>query len=265
LAAGVGAALAVSAVAGLLADELYRDPPALRAMLRGHDLVTLVLVVPLLVISLARTRGAAPTPGTRARLVLLGTLAFATYNGAVYVFGSAFNDLFLVQVSTLGLAVVALAVGLARFDVGAVVDAGRGRRRAAAGLLAFLAVGLGAMWVVNAVRFAVTGATPAESELVLPLSSTHLGYALDLLLIVPSYAVAAVLLWRGSRWGSVLAPVLLVGGLLQQLTYVSALVFQSRAGIPGATSFDPGEPLVIAAYVVALWLVTPLRRSPVRP
>lgn len=249
--------MVVAAIAGLAMDDLYRDPDGLRHMLRGHDLVVLVAVAPTLAGSLVMARRGA----RRGRLVWLGTLAFATYNYAIYVFGTRFNDLFLVHVAIFEVAVVALILGLTSTRARS-TTLGQRPSRAAAGLLGFLAVGLGGMWVFYALRFAINGDTPAESELVLPLASTHLGYALDLTLIVPAYAAAAVLLWRRAPWGEVVAPMLLVGGLLQQLTYLSALIFQTRADVPGATAFDPGEPIVIAAYVAALSLV--LRRTPER-
>lgn len=250
-----GVLMVVSAAAGLVDDDLYRDPEGLRHMLRGHDIVTLVVVVPLLGWSVrAASRG-----HDRRRVVWLGVLAFATYNYGVYVLGSAFNDVFLLHVGVLEASAVGLACGLAATNHRDVERPSRRSRRTAAALLAFLGVGLGAMWVFNALRFALTGEAPSESELVLPMASIHLGYALDLLLIVPSYLAAAALLWRQAPWGDVLAPVLLVGGLLQQLTYISALLFQDRAGVPGATAFDPGEPVVVLAYVVALALL--LRRK----
>lgn len=79
---------------------------------------------------------------------------------------------------------------------------------------------------------------------------------------MPSYATAAFFLWHGVSWANVFAPTILVGGLLQQFSYLSALVFQARTKVAGATAFDPGEPVVIAAYIAALVLL--LRRVPPR-
>ena len=110
--------------------------------------------------------------------------------------------------------------------------------------MAFLAVTLGGMWISYSVRFAVTGAAPGESKLVLPMSWIHLGYVLDLVVLVPSYAAAAVLLWRRAPWGYVLGTVLLASGVGSQLDYMTALVFQTAAGVPGATAVDPAEPLI---------------------
>ena len=246
-----GLLMAIAAGAGLVAKDLYRDADGLRHMLRGHDFITLVVVVPLLAWGLhGAGRG-----DRRARFVWLGTLAYATYNYAVYVLGTGFNELFLVHTVILEASAVALVLGLLSTETERASSVSRRSGRVAAGLLLFLAVGLAAMWIFNALRFAITGETPSESELVLPLATVHLGYALDLTLIVPSYALAAVLLWRGAAWGYVLGPVLLVGGLLQQLTYLAALGSQHRADLPGATAFDPGEPVVILVYAAGLWLL----------
>ena len=251
--------MAIAAATGLVVGDLYRDSEDLRHMLRGHDAVILFVVLPLLAwTSRAQRRH------VRARMVWLGCLTFATYNYAVYVLGTEFNDLFLMHVAILEASSVALVLGLVATSPACLPSPSRRDARVAAAFLLFLAGGLAAMWIFNAVRFAINGQTPSESELVLPVASIHLGYALDLLLIVPAYATAALLLWRRSVWGSVIGAAVLSGGLLQQLTYMAALVFQHRAGVPGSTAFDPGEPVVVISYAVALWLALRREADPVR-
>jgi hypothetical protein len=83
----------------------------------------------------------------------------------------------------------------------------------------------------------------------------QLGLALDLTLLVPAYAVAAVLLWRRVATGYVLATVLLIAGTLHQASYMVALLFQSTAGVPGAVAFDPFEPVIAALYLTATVVV----------
>jgi hypothetical protein len=242
--------MAIAAVAGLVVEGLYQDPPGLREMYRGYDLVVLIAAVPLLVGSTVM----AGIDSTRAWLIRVGVLGFAVYNGALYVFGAAFNDLFLLHAAILTLASVALA----REVTGPARSIGLPTRRAgrlAASLLAFLAVGLGAMWVFYSVRFALNGKTPGESQLVVPVAMTHLGYALDLCVLVPLYLWAAVALWRECPEGRLLGALALVAGLGQQLAYMSALVFQARAEIPGSTAVDPAEPVIVAAYVVGAALL----------
>jgi hypothetical protein len=181
----------------------------------------------------------------------------------VPVFGAGFSDLFLLHVALFSLSVAALVLALANLDAAAIA---RGFRtgtpvRVVSALLALLAAGLAGMWVFYSLRYAFTGAAPQESLLVLPDAQVHLGYALDLALLVPAYALAAVLLWRRTAWGYVLATVMLLSGFALQLFYMTALVFQAHAGIPGAVTFDPAEPFITAVYLAGTGLMlTSLRR-----
>jgi hypothetical protein len=104
-----------------------------------------------------------------------------------------------------------------------------------------LAIGLGAIWVSYSLRYAITGAAPKESSVALPAASTHLGYVLDLALLVPGYVLAAVLLWRRAAWGYVLGTALLVAGIISQIGYMTALIFQAAAGVAGASWVRPGR------------------------
>jgi len=241
--------MAAAAAAGLGIDELYRETEPVTAMLRAYDLVTLVVAVPVLAVCLSPAGRGSP----RAQLVWLGMLGYAGYTYAIYVFGTSFNAAFLLHVALFSLAVFALVLALGGLDVAAIA-AGFGRRtpvRLVSALLALLGAGLGAMWVFYSVRFAVTGSPPEESLLVLPDTYLHLAYVLDLAFLVPTYLVAAVLLWRRHAWGYVLATGVAVFSVVYQVNYVAALLFQWRAGVPGSVAFDPQEPFVIALCVLA--------------
>jgi hypothetical protein len=242
--------MAVASAAGLGIPGLYQDVPEITAELRAYDLVTLALATPLLIGALVmERRGSAG-----ARLVWLGLLMYACYNYAIYVFGSAFNDLFLVHVALLPMAVAAAVLLLLNLDAGSVSS--RFRRgtpvRSISVVLMLVGAGLAGMWVFYSLRFAFTGALPDESELLLPIQAVHLAYALDLTFFAPMCVLASILLWRRHPWGFVLATAVLVFGTLYQVNYVVALVFQAMAGIPGARGFDPAEPVVVGVFVVAL-------------
>lgn len=260
LPAAVVVLLAASSLAGLGVDGLYRQSDAVVAMLRGYDLAALAAAVPVLAVTLAP----ALRSSLRARLVAAGTLAFVVYDYAYYVFGTAFNDLFLLHVATLSTATFALILTLSSLDVPGIARRLRARTpvRTVAVILGVLAASLVGLWISGALGFAMTGTVPDDGNaLVYPIEITHLGYAMDLAFLVPAYALAAVLLWRRRPWGFVLAAVLLVAGVFTQLTYIAALVFQSRAGIAGATAFDPFAPVILAAYLVGagLLLASPRR------
>lgn len=249
--------MVAQAVCGLWVAGVYRDPPEMVAMLRGYDLITLVVVAPALALSVLPPWYRSPG----ARLVWLSALAYGVYNYAFYVFVTAFNALFLVHVALFGLCVFTLAAGLSTVDV-AWVGAGFHARtpvRVLGALLVALATGLAGAWVVNAVRFAVTGALPPQGYLITPMTVTHLGYVLDLVLFAPACILAGVLLWRRHPWGYLLGAVMLLFGAVYQLCYLSALAFQASAGIPGAR-FDPVDPVILAAFVLgSVLLLTDLR------
>lgn len=250
-ATAAGLALVATTV-GLVTDGVYAGDAATAAMLRGYDLVTLVVALPVLVLGLIGARR-----GTLVGPVLTASLlAYTAYTYAYYVFGTGFNALFLVHVATLAVASVALLLVLAGLDLEPFRT--RARRlpaRTVAGLLGPLALSLGGMWVYHAAANAVTGEVPVGSALVESDLVVHLGMALDLAVLVPLYGVAAVLVWRRTAWGLVLAAVAAVAGLLHQASYVVAMPFQVAADVPGAVTRDPFEPVIVAVYVALTVLV----------
>jgi hypothetical protein len=256
----VGLMAGVSA-AGLAWRGLYRDAPANVATFRAYDLGSLTVATPLPTGALVRARQGS----ARADLLWAGMLAYVVYTYAYYVFGAAFNALFLVHVALFVLAAVALVLALRSLDVRSVVTRMRPRTpvRAVSAVLGLLAASLGGMWTWYALRFAMTDAAPQEGLLLQPAPIGHLGYAMDLSTLVPGYATAAALLWRRRPWGYVLGAVLLVASAVIQVTYVLALAFQAAARIPGATAFDPQEPYIAAAITgAAAVLLGGLRRGP---
>lgn len=248
------AALALAAsLAGLLIDGIYTGAAATAEMFRGYDLVTAVVVVPSLVIALRFARRSS----VWAHLAITSLLAYLVYTYAYYLFGTGFNDLFLLHVATFAAGVSALILTVTAIDVTSVANrfSDRTPARTIAGILGVLAAALGSMWVYFVIDNAVTGDVPAGSQLVETDTIVHLGIALDLSLLVPLYAVAAVLLWRHAAWGYLLATVALVAGLLHQVSYVVAMPFQVAAQVPGAVSYDPGEPVIVLLYLVAAALL----------
>lgn len=248
------AALALgSAGAGLAVDDVYAGDVATAAMLRGYDLVMLVVALPVLVLGLLAARR-----GSLLGLTLTASLlAYTAYTYAYYAFGAGFNDLFLVHVATLASAGVALLLVLLGIDVDRFRRAGDGPvpARTVGALLALLTVSLGGLWIYHGVANAVTGEVPVGSSLVETDLVVHLGMALDLAVLVPMYGAAAVLVWRRTGWGFLLAAMAAVAGVLHQVSYVVALPVQVAADVPGAVAVDPAEPVIVAVYLTVLVLV----------
>jgi hypothetical protein len=238
-----------SSVVGLAVEGLYGDPLSTASMLRAFDLVTLVVVVPLLGLAVFGVwRGSA-----RAWLLWLGLLAGSVYTYAYYLFGTGFNDGFLIHIGAFAASLFALILALSSVDMTGISQrfSPRVPRRWIGGFLGVLAIGLGGMWLAASIGFAVTDDLPAGSVLVETPAVVHLGIALDLAILVPLYGLAAVLLLRRRAWGYLLAAIALVSGTVHQLAYLVAMPFQVDAGVPGASAVDPFEPPIALGFLIA--------------
>ncbi len=240
---------AVASLLGLVLDDAYAGDRATAEMLRGYDAVTLLVVLPALALALrGARRGSVP-----AWLAVAVSLLYLAYTYAYYLFGTGFNDLLLLHAVVFSGSLAGLVLTLTSLDA-PTVAAGfseRARVRPVAAVLGLLAVALGGMWTAACVAYILSGTIPAGSALVETDTVVHLGIALDLAVLVPLYGVAAVLLWRRQPWGYVLAALALGSGLLHQVSYLVALVFQEAAGVPRAVPFDPVEPVILLLYAGA--------------
>src|SRR5918911_4106407 len=92
---------AIAAAGGLFAPNLYHDNPFWVEQTRGIDLATLLLAVPVLLITLALVaRG-----WSLARAVELGVLLYLAYNYAIYTTSVAMNRFALIYIAVLGLSI----------------------------------------------------------------------------------------------------------------------------------------------------------------
>ena len=233
--------LACAALTGLLVEGVYPGAESTAEMLRGYDLVTALVVVP----ALATAAHFAWRGSALAHLAVASLVGYVVYTYAYYLFGTGFNDLFLLHAAIFATGLVAVGLTLTSLDLSALVtrfDA-RTRVRTIAGILGVLAAALGGMWIYLGVDNAVTGDVPTGSMLVETAAVVHLGMALDLTLLVPLYAAAAWMLWHRAPWGFVLAGLALFAGVLHQLSYLVAMPFQVVADVPDAVAYDPGEPV----------------------
>jgi hypothetical protein len=187
LSAVIAVLMTLASLGGLFAHGLYRDNTWSTAAYRGTDLATLLVAVPVLVVAVVLAyRGS-----DRARLVWFGVLAYSVYNYAFYLFGTAFNDFFLLYAALESLSLITL-VGA----IPAVLAVRRAVRpvpaRVVAGYMAAVGVMFGAQWVIQAVVYLASGTLPK----VIGDSGIHTSivFALDLTLIVPAFLIGAVLL-----------------------------------------------------------------------
>lgn len=251
--------MVVQSVLGLVVEGLYPEQTWAVAALRGNDLVTLVLAVPLLAGATALSRR---RPSTAAVVVWLGMLFYGVYNYAYYAFGAAFSDVFLLHVAALAVSAYALLMLGTSVDADVVALGVRGGTwaRVVAAFTTLVGVALVGAWGTLSVRFALTGDL---AEDVMPPEAVHLVYAIDLAVLAPAFLVAGVLLWRRVPWGAVLAAAVNVSGAAYLAVLWVVGGFQADAGIAGRSWASPvaiGSTLL--CLLAALALLVPVRRAP---
>ena len=254
LSGAIAVLMVIASAAGLRVDGLYRDGSWAREALRGGDLTTMVVAVPILVTSLLLAR-----QGSReAEAVWLGALAYSLYNYAYYVFGASFNDIFVLHIALFSLSIITLVLAVANVDVDGIAARFQGVRgtRWMGGFLAVVGAILGGLWVFLAIRFAITGELMAD----IPADGLHLVFAIDTSLLVPALVWSGIHLWRRTARGLVFGTAMIVMGGVYQVNLLMAGVFQSKADVPGAKAF-PLEGIVLTTGFVVAMLVLLLDRE----
>ena len=238
---------------GIVFAREYRDVEWVRAAWFGNDWVTLVVVAPLLVVSVAGAR----TGSVRASLLWMGLTGYAFYNYAFYLFGAALNAFFPIYVAGVVLAASVLILAASHIEPHRIAA---NVRRAApirfiGGSLLFIAAGLSTAWIAVWAAYAFAGRpTPVEPE------AFKLVAALDLSLMVPALSVGGVLIWKRMPWGFVVAALASIQGALYLLVLCVNSVVVIRRGIVSS----PGEvpiwaPVTIFTTIVALLVLTSIQ------
>lgn len=239
--------MVVTSSVGLWHPAVYRDNAWSTAAFRGSDFASLVLVVPVLVAAVALARRGS----VLARLVWLGAVICVAYNYAFYAFGTAFNELFLLYVGGLGIAVTVLVFALPQIVPQVATDE-RAPVRLVGGYLVFVGATFAVVEVAQSLDYVLTGNLPQVVE----DSGIHTSivFALDLPLIVPALVVTGIQLWRRSQAGVALGTAMNTFAVLYMTTLMACGAFLAEAGVQASWS-DPPYPEVGLASLVALALL----------
>lgn len=247
-------AAAAATISALALPDLLHGPAVMVGSMRGTALVVLVVAMPILVLAMAAAR--------EGRLVgvvgWIGSVAFITYQGWMFLFGLPFNGLFLVYVAMFGCGFWALVTLLVGVPARAYAASFRPdlRVRLLAGWLVVSCVAFYVLWLKNVVPALLDSETPAflaGSGMVTPTN-----YVLDMALFLPLGLVASVALWRRTAWGLVVGGAMLLTLVLESLAVAADQWAGSAADPASSVASAAMTPvfLVVAAIGVgalALW------------
>lgn len=206
----------VTAVAtGLTAfGGVLSGPDVMMGSARGTAIVVLFVTVPLLAAAMwATVRGS-----VAALLVWLGALAHILYQSVLFLFGTPFNDVFLLYIAMGSLALWSLIVILASTDLGTVPSPGRSGapRSADRGLRLGDRCAERALWLKTAASG--IGAEGIPEFLMGTGLPTNPVYVEDLVFWLPLMAVAAWWFWRRLDRGYVVIGAMLVMWFVESIT-----------------------------------------------
>jgi hypothetical protein len=218
--------MGIAALSGVLVPALYKDNLLVKSGWIGNDLVTLFLVLPVLVLSISLLRRGS----LKGLLVWGGVALYALYCYAFYLFGAAFNSLFLVYVAILIAASFGLIQLLTLPEIKKIIStvALPQKTRYLAGLMIFISLSLGAYWIAMTVQYFWTGNPPALVTAV--DHPTNVTGALDLWMVVSVGLLAGFWLWQQKPWGYVVGTIWSIKGGLYMTALSAAAIAQYISG-----------------------------------
>lgn len=221
------AILAVFAtVYGLFGTDLYiHDSISIVAQMMGQDLITLIVVVPLLLGSLYLIS----KNSLRGQLIWMGSLFYFIYSYASMSFLASYNQLFLVYVAIFSLALYTFLWQLVTLDVKNVKNnfTDGSINNVCAAFLIIMGIMLAFMWLKMILESIITGNAPISLE----NYTTLVIQALDLGIIIPAAILTGYLLINKNAWGYALASIFLIKVSLLGTAILSMILFMLQRGV----------------------------------
>ena len=228
----------------------YFDTVSSAAQMQGNDLVTLLVGLPLLIISaIAAFKGS-----LRWRFMLAGTLGFFLYTYMSMATLASFNSLFLIYVAIFSLSLFTFILVLMSFDLNTLPSHfSPSLPRGWISALMFLVAGfLTLAWLERILSPLINQKTP-----MLENTTTLIIQFMDLGLIVPLAFISGVQLLRKSGWGYLLTAIILTKGITLGLGVSAMAINMSRAGVPDSMAIT--TPFFIITFLNLVMTVLLMR------
>lgn len=205
---------------------LYRnDSVSVAAQGIAQDMVTVVLGVPLLIISLCL----ALKGSLKGRLLLTGTLGYFLYTYISYVFLWMYNPMFIVYVVLMSSSFFAFTLLMMSFDINNLSSAFDENLpvKFLGGFQIFFAAALCLLWMGKIIPTITNGSVPAGLE----HYTTLVIQGLDLGFIVPTAILSGILLIKRKPFGYLLSSVMIMKGFTMGAALTAMIINQYLAGV----------------------------------
>ncbi len=236
---------------------LYRNDTLFNAAtFRGTDIVTLIIGLPLLLVTtLLNRRGS-----LRGGFLLAGALSYFLYISASMALGAAYNSLFLLYVAYFSASLFAFILAFTSIDLQRLPEhiSLRLPRRGIGWFLIAFALVLIMVWLSDVLVSISQGRVPE----LLGSYTTMVTYVLDLGIIAPVLILSGVWVLRRVSLGYLTAAVMLILGTMIGLMVIGQTVVQILSGI----TLSPGEFIgYVGSFVIMslinVWVMIALLRN----
>lgn len=234
----------------LYGKGLYKNESvSMAAQAIAQDVVTLCLGVPLLIAALVLARKGM----LKGRLLLAGILGYFLYTYASYSFYSMYNSLFLIYVCLMSASFFAFLLTMMSFDLDNMNSYFNPKLpvKFIGGVLIFIAVAVGLMWLKRIVPPLIAGNIPEGLE----HYTTLIIQAMDLGFLLPAGILAGVLLIKRKAFGYLLASVLIIKQAALLAVIIAMLIGQAVAGVKVGLAEFVMFPLFAMLVIYCMFLI----------
>lgn len=231
----------------LYGQGMYRDDSvSMAAQAIAQDAVTLVIGIPMLLLSLYQARRGR----LKGRLLLAGMLGYFLYTYASLSFLAMYNSLFLIYVLLMSASFFAFTLTFMSFDS---MELQRALSRKfpsgiIGGFLLFVGAAIALMWLGRIVAPLREGTAP----LGLDHYTTLVIQAMDLGFVVPAALLSGILVLRKHAFGSLLASIVIVKGAALSVSVSAMIVGMLRAGEQVSPVETVVFPIITAGVILML-------------
>ena len=200
---------------------LYKnDSISVVAQGKASDLITLVLAIPLLLISLVF----ACKGSFKGKLILTGTLAYFLYTYMSYTFLWMYNCFFIVYVILMSASLFAFVLTIMSFDIKKMPSMFNEKlpTKFLGTFQIFIAFSIGMLWLGKIIPSIINKSAPVGLE----HYTTLVIQGMDLGFVVPAAVLSGVLLIKRKPFGYLLSSIIIIKAITM-LTSISAMILNS--------------------------------------
>lgn len=236
----------VASSGGLLLSELYKDNSFVKMAWFTNDIITITVAVPLLITAMIKAQNGS----TYWRLIWIGLLGYMFYNYSFYLFGSVFNKFFLIYTTLFSLSGFTMLYMLweIKADKVAIFFNPQTPVKSISAYLFIMSLMLFIVELSMILPFLITEKVP--ETIIITGHPTGIVFALDFSIVIPTFIVSAVLLWKRKGWGYILAMMMLVKGFTYGLVLCVSTILLAFSNV--YAKWDSLFPLYIALTIGGL-------------